>query len=84
MLVIDHARRLIQNFPSALPCEEAKVGVFQIKRLEQFVEPAQLEKFSAIESARSPASVEAREQFADLRLRAMPYAKRPLLPPSFR
>ena len=53
MFVIDHARRLIQILPSALPRHVAQIGVFQIKRREQFVEAAELQKFSAGRKRRS-------------------------------
>jgi hypothetical protein len=51
MLVIDHARGLIQHRPPALPRHVSEVGVFQIKRRQQFVEPAQLQKFPPVERA---------------------------------
>ncbi len=84
MFVIDHAGGLIQHLPAALPSQKSKIGIFQVERRQQFVEPSQLEKLPAIEGARSSAPVEARKQLVDVRFHSMPHLKPALLPPAFR
>ncbi len=84
MLVINHARRLIQNLPAALPREKAQIRVLEIEGRKQRIESAELEKFAAIECARASAAVKARIESADLRVYAMPDPQPALLPPALR
>src|SRR5262245_46482431 len=84
MLVIDHAGRLVENFPAALPGEISKVGVFQIKGLEQFVKAAQFQKLLAVERAGSSASVKAGIKLADPGFGTVAHAQSTLEPPAFR
>src|SRR6476661_4692294 len=64
VLVINNAARFIQHLPSAFPCHEPEVRVFQVERREQRIESAELEEFTPVESARSTPSVEARKKAA--------------------
>ena len=84
MLVINHAARLIQHLPSALPSHETEVGVFQIERLQQRIEAAQLEKFLAIECARAAAAIEAGEEIGHRIVDAMTHAQAAVFPPALR
>src|SRR5215469_18580354 len=84
MLVINDTRRLVEHLPAALPGQITQVRVFQIERLEQFVEAAELEKLPAVEGARSAAAIEARIQFANRGFLAMAYFQGALQPPAFR
>ena len=82
MLVIHHARRLVQNFPSAFPGEISEVRVFQVKRRQQRVEPTQLEKLPPVKCARSSATVEARVWLLKGGFDPVTDAQRALLPPA--
>ena len=44
---IDHAARLVEHLPAALPRHVAEVGVFQVEGRQQLVEAAQLQKLCA-------------------------------------
>ncbi len=84
MLMKDHARRLIEYFPSALPREKTEVGVFQIKGREQLIEAAQFEELRAIVSGRATACIEAREQPIDRGIVAMAHLQFPRSPTNLR
>ncbi len=62
VLVVDHAARLVEHFPAALPGHIAEVGVFQVEGREQLVEAAELEELAPVEGARTAAAVKAGEQ----------------------
>src|SRR5580698_6468772 len=83
MLVIDDAGRLIHRFPAAFPGEVAEVGVFEIEGREDFVESAELEKFTSIECAGTTAAIGAGIEIPNLFVGAMANAERTLLPPRF-
>ncbi len=83
MLVMHHARGLIQHLPAAFPRHESQIRVFQIKRREQFIESAQLEKLPPVECARAPAAIKAREEAIDGGIFAMAHAQPAILPPAF-
>src|SRR5271166_560660 len=84
VFVIDHAGRLVENFPAALPGLVAEIGVFEVKRAEELVEAAELQKFSAIEGAGSAAAVEAREQSGDCGIDSVADAQAAVFPPALR
>src|SRR5579864_124876 len=84
VFVIHHAGRLVENFPASFPGEIAQVRVFQIKRFEQLVKPAQLQKLLAVERAGAAAAVETGIELTDFGLDAMPYAESSLQPPALR
>src|SRR5262249_29895007 len=65
VLVVDDAARLIEHLPAALPGQESEVGVFQVKRMQQWIEAAKFQELFAIEGARAAATVEARERIDD-------------------
>ena len=60
VLVIDDAARLIEHLPTALPGEEAEIGVLQVERLKQRVEAAQFEELRAVVGGGASAPVKAR------------------------
>src|SRR6185503_9548313 len=82
MFVIDHAGRLVQNFPAAFPGEITKIGVFQVKRFEQLVKAAQLQEFLTVEGAGPTAAVETGIQARDVRFRTVPHVQSSLEPPT--
>ncbi len=82
VLVVDGAARLVQHLPAALPGKIAEVRVFQIERMEQRIEAAQLEKLPAVEGAGPAAAVETGEEIVDGGVDAMPHAQAAILPPA--
>src|SRR5689334_12234336 len=82
MLVINDAERLVENLPATLPRHVSEVGVFQIEGREQLVESAQLQKFMAIERARSAAAVKAGIGLLDRAVDPMPHTERATFPPA--
>jgi hypothetical protein len=59
MLMENHTARLVEHLPSPLPCQVAKVRVFEIKRREKMVEAAELQKLLSVERAGAATAVEA-------------------------
>ena len=84
MLVEDHAARLVEHLPAALPRHVAEVGVFQIEGLQQMVEAAEFEKLRAVEGAAAAAAVEAGEEVVDRVVDAVADAQAAVLPPALR
>ena len=84
MLVVDHAARLVEHLPAALPGHVAEVGVFQVEGREQLVEAAEFEELVAVEGAGAAAAVEAREEIGDGGVDAMAHAQAAILPPALR
>ena len=62
VFVVDDATRLVKDHPASLPRHVADVGVFEVERLEQSVETAQLEEFAAVVGCGSAAGVEGGEE----------------------
>ena len=54
VLVIHNAARLVQHLPAALPSQEAEIGVFEIKRMEQGIKAAKLQELLTIEGEDPP------------------------------
>src|SRR5262249_54067749 len=84
VFVIDDTLRLVEHFPAAFPGHIAYVGVLEIERRKQRVEAAQLEKFSAVESAGAAAAVKAGIEIRDSAIDPMPHPQRPVFPPALR
>ena len=84
VFVVDHAARLVEHFPAALPRHIAQVGIFEVKGRIQFVETAERKEFAPVERARSTAAVEAGKQPGDRRVGAMTHAQCAVLPPALR
>jgi hypothetical protein len=82
MLVVDHAPGLIQHLPTALPRQIAKVGVLQVERPEEFIEPPELEEFSAVKRRRTTASVEAWVKTINGGIHTMTDTQSAVFPPS--
>src|ERR1019366_5028175 len=82
VLVVDRAARLVQHLPAALPGKIAEVRIFQIERMEQRIEAAQLEKLPAVEGAGPAAAIETGEEIVDGGVDAMPHAQAAVLPPA--
>ena len=84
MLVMHDARRLIENLPAALPRQESKIRVFEIKRREQLIEAAESKEFAAIESAGAAAAIKAGKEAVDRGVLTMADAQTAILPPALR
>src|SRR6266571_520526 len=76
VLVIDLAVRLVEHFPTALPGHVAQIRIFEIKRSEQRIEAAQLQKFAAIEGAGSAATIKTGIEVCDSGVDAVPHTQR--------
>ncbi len=84
MLVVNHATRLVEHLPAALPGHVAQVAVFQVEGRQQWVEAAQFEEFLAVERARSAAAIEAREEIGHAGVDAVTHAQAAVFPPALR
>src|SRR5579862_2168496 len=73
MFVIHDAGGLIEYFPAAFPRQISEVCVFQVERLVQRIEGAQLQHFSAIKGAGATAAVETGKQLVHFLVGAMAY-----------
>ena len=84
VFMVDHAARLVEHFPAALPRHVAQVRVFEVEGREQPVEAAQLMEFAPVESAGSSAAVEAGKQPGNGRVNAVTHTQRAILPAALR
>ncbi len=82
VFVVNHAARLVENLPTALPGHVSQVGVFQVEGRQQPVEAAQTQKFSAVEGAGAAAAVEARKEAVHGIVDAVAHPQAAILPPA--
>jgi len=73
MLVEDPAAGFIEDLPSPFPGLIAQVGVFQVKRRKQGIEPSELEELAPVKRRGASTPVETRKQPADLLIDAVPH-----------
>src|SRR6185295_1434491 len=70
------------HLPAAFPSQIAEIGIFEIKRRQQRIEAAQLQKLSAIVSTGTSTAVETRVKIRNSRVDPVADPQRAILPPS--
>ncbi len=65
VLMINHAGRLVENLPAALPRQVAEIRVFQVEGCEDTVKSTEFKEFPAVDRAGTAATIETRKQVPD-------------------